>query len=240
MAIDKQVTKVEIDRHERREMKFVFDRAAAGRLVAWLSGRCRSDPEFPEGIVSSIYYDTRNWKLLEEKTNSDYLKTKIRVRWYADIETGEPGEASFLEVKRKEGGLVRKTRIPFALSGRWLANAALNDSELLVVRHHLRGHAAVPAEPIFPAFVVRYKRVRFVEPITCAGLCVDWDIGSPRVNAQLLPAVQSFILPFGVFEVKGDIEELPPMLHGMTALGCRKEAVSKYLACYRHILRRNF
>lgn len=221
-------------------MKFVFNLPEATRLVAWLSGRCRPDPDFPEGIVSSIYYDSMDWVLLREKLNSDYVKTKIRVRWYGDLETGETGEASFLEVKTKEGGLSGKTRIRTQWPGSWLETVPLNDSALLSVRPHLRSCGVSHPDTVVPAFVVRYNRVRFVEPVTGARLCIDWNIGAPRVNPQLLPGFHAFVLPFGVFEVKGGIDDLPPILHTMTVMGCRKQAVSKYLACYCHILRRDF
>ena len=51
-----------------------------------LDSVCRRDPEFPAAVVWTIYYDTPAFASLGEKINSDYLKRKIRVRWYSDLE----------------------------------------------------------------------------------------------------------------------------------------------------------
>lgn len=40
------------------EIKFVLKNSSAHYIIQWLQTRCLPDPEFPAGIVSSIYYDT--------------------------------------------------------------------------------------------------------------------------------------------------------------------------------------
>ena len=72
------------------ETKYVFHRASAPKIICWLKGRVRPDKEYPAGIISSIYYDSRGWDFLNEKINSDYLKSKVRLRWYLDFETETP------------------------------------------------------------------------------------------------------------------------------------------------------
>ena len=85
------------------ETKFVLNNSAAGTIIRWLQCRCRLDDRFEAGIVSSIYYDTHKWRFLSEKINSDYLKTKIRLRWYSDIDSGESGDDSFIDSSRVSG-----------------------------------------------------------------------------------------------------------------------------------------
>jgi hypothetical protein len=67
-------------------------------------------PFFPE-TVSSIYFDTWGWKSLSEKINSDYLKTKIRFRWYSDIAYQLHYAPSFAEAKFRIGTKRKKIRI---------------------------------------------------------------------------------------------------------------------------------
>lgn len=78
------------------ELKFVFRNGFAREIVSWLEGRCLPDPEYPKGRVNSIYYDLRDHRLLDEKRNSDFLKTKVRLRWYADVHTQAALDPVFL------------------------------------------------------------------------------------------------------------------------------------------------
>ena len=79
-------------------------------MLQHLERVCATDGQYSANIISSIYFDTVNHDFAMEKAASDYLKTKIRVRWYADSEgSGEIGKC-FLEVKRKIGSTRLKQR----------------------------------------------------------------------------------------------------------------------------------
>ena len=96
------------------ELKFVGERASSQPVRCWLQKVCKPDPSFAEGVVFTIYYDTPMLECLDEKRNSDYLKTKIRLRWYNV--TGTQSDNAFLEVKRRYGARREKIRAPsFAL-----------------------------------------------------------------------------------------------------------------------------
>ncbi len=218
------------------EIKFVFENSRVSILIKWLELRCIPDPEFPTGRVSSIYYDTLNWQFLNEKMNSDYLKTKIRIRWYENIEGGKQGERSFLEAKYKIGASRKKQRLKTDLSGKWLSKIQLNDPELTQIPFLLCSLGVKIPSLLFPAFQISYNRFRFVEPVTRSRLCVDYDIGVPRTNWQMMPKINPIKLKNGVFEIKGPITELPDVLGQMTALGCRKESFSKYGSCYMKLI----
>ena len=77
-----------------RELKFTLPAARAHLARRWLERCCRRDPEFPAAVVWTIYYDTPALLSLGEKINSDYLKRKIRVRWYSDLDGRSPGRRS--------------------------------------------------------------------------------------------------------------------------------------------------
>ena len=57
---------------------------------------------FPDRIVNSIYYDTFNYKSLEESLEGESIRKKSRVRWYGPND--DESEAT-LEIKLKQGHL---------------------------------------------------------------------------------------------------------------------------------------
>jgi SPX domain protein involved in polyphosphate accumulation len=207
------------------------------RIVQWLEARCFPDPVFPDSIISSIYYDTPSLHFLREKINSDFFKTKIRLRWYADSETEKPEVKSYLEAKYKMGSRREKIRKETHISGDWLSKVNLNDQALKNVPLMFLSYNKALPRPIFPVFDVNYRRIRFVEPTSGARLCIDYDICSSRVNWQILPKVPPIRLQTAVFELKGKSKDLPRALYPLTAMGCRKYSFSKYSVCYKKIIR---
>lgn len=222
------------------ETKYVFDNTRAPILINWLKLRCQPDPGFPSGRISSIYYDTRNWEFLGEKINSDYLKTKFRVRWYESLSGHEQGQKSFVEVKRKIGATREKVRFESEFSGKQLAEIDLADPQLMTVQNKAREKGVKISSSLYPAFQISYKRFRFLEPKTRCRICIDFDICAPRVNPMMLSCVKPLYLSNGVVEVKGSITELPDTLHQLTALGCRKQSFSKYSGCFAKLSGINF
>lgn len=231
------ISKPQAQSASEHESKFVFNDSSAHIMIRWLRCRCRPDRRFEAGIVSSIYYDTHQWRFLREKINSDYLKTKVRLRWYADIDSGEPEDESYIEAKYKTGSRRAKVRLQTGISGKWLSGVGLDNQKLLKVPLLLRNSGVIIREHLFPAFKITYKRRRFIEPVTGARLSIDYDICAPAVNRRMLSRQNQLPLPMAVFELKGAITELPDVLKQLTALGCRKESFSKYSVCYGSIMR---
>lgn len=223
-------------KENRHELKFVVNNSAAHIIARWLNCRCLPDPEFPAGIVSSIYYDTTDWRFLREKFNSDYLKTKIRLRWYSDIDTEEAGDVSYIEAKFKIGSRRDKIRVKTDVAGDWLNGVNLENKKLLRIPDMLRTKGVIVAGHLMPIFKINYKRRRFIEPVTGARLSLDCDISSPCVNHRVMPRANPFQLKTAVFELKGVLTELPEVLHQLMALGCRKQSFSKYGFCYQKIM----
>lgn len=217
------------------ETKYVFDVGATATVLGLLRRICAPDPQFPRGTVSSIYYDTRSWRFLGEKVNSDYSKTKVRLRWYSDM--NGHSEYSFAEAKLKTGTHRRKIRVKTDLGGDRLLRMGFSDPRLRRVPELLRAHGLVVGDPLFPAFVITYRRERFVEPITGARICLDYDIRAPRANPLVVPKWRPVRLANGVFEMKGSVQELPASLRRLAGLGCRRFSFSKYGRCYEEMVR---
>ena len=223
------------------ELKFVAPAHRTQMALRMLARNCDPDEKYPIGVVSSIYYDTPNWDLLREKRDSDYLKSKIRLRWYEQTEAGENcGDSSYAEAKYRVGSRRVKFRIPTNLSGRLLAGTRLDTSLLRQIPDQLAARGAPVPQPILPAFVVRYRRHRFVDRLTGTRICLDYDIRSPRTNPMMLAAPFPCRLPVSVLEVKGTDSTIPLFLRNLLKLGFRKESFSKYYECYGRLTRTFF
>lgn len=214
------------------ELKFVIGNQYAHHVLKWLACHCRPDPIHPAGTVSSIYYDTRSLQFLYEKVNSDYLKTKVRLRWYADVENTRQGSVSFIEAKHKIGAKRKKTRLQTPHSGDWLAKIGLADTRLLSIPLRLLSEGVNLQHPLFPTCHIRYKRYRFMEKSTTARVCFDCDIAVPRINRLLTPQHHPCMLQTAVFEIKGDTQKVPEPLRPIMGLGFKKASFSKYSACF--------
>lgn len=217
------------------EIKFTFSSHHVESVVQWLRHRCRLDPDFPHNRVASIYYDTKDWQFLREKMNSDYLKTKFRVRWYQEPGEEKPPGQAFIEVKSKIGTPRTKFRMAAPYPASWFAKVPLEDLRLLDIPYSLKAQGILLKQHLFPVFIVQYERYRFVELVSGTRVCVDYNIGMPRVNRTMLPAANPFPLPTAVLEVKGNVESLPGILSYLLSFNCKKTSFSKYLACYEQL-----
>ncbi|MDD5705778.1 MAG: VTC domain-containing protein [Kiritimatiellae bacterium] len=219
-----------------QELKFTTANTQARKLAAWLHCRCARDGLFPDGRVASVYFDTQDRGFLAAKTNSDFLKTKVRVRWYRDFHTGAPGARAFLEVKWREGATRRKLRLESPFPVGWIERADLRHPRWLEVNDLLTARGVALPGTVRPLIAIAYRRQRFVERATTTRVSVDFDICAERHvgvrPAQPWPAY----LPQAVVELKGHLPELPPALAPLTDMGCVRGSFSKYRECCRRML----
>lgn len=218
------------------ENKYVASAHRAYIAQQVLEQLCDPDPKFPVGIVCSIYYDSRNWDMLREKRDSDYLKTKIRLRWYENSkETSFETDPSFAEAKYRVGSKRTKIRVTSKMTGEYLSKISLDDPELLAVPSLLAAQGAPVRRGLFPTFVVRYCRRRYVDRATNVRVSLDYQITSPKVNSSMLAQTQPCHLRKCVLEVKGTDGLFPVSLNCLLKLGFRKTAFSKYYECYSEL-----
>jgi SPX domain protein involved in polyphosphate accumulation len=222
--------------HTENEIKFIISNYRSKPVLAWLKAMCRPDPLYPAAIVSSIYFDTWNWRSLGEKINSDYLKSKIRLRWYSDTDLKQHGPVSFAEAKFKIGYKRKKVRVSTPFSGAWLSNIHLENVLLHEIPRLLQSKGVALDRHYYPAFQIRYKRHRFVEPNSGLRICFDSDIAVPRVNCMMLPKHNPFALHTSVFEVKGDSDKIPYPLFPLMRMGFKKASFSKYGVCFEKLV----
>ncbi|MGD8817062.1 MAG: VTC domain-containing protein [Acidobacteriota bacterium] len=221
------------------EIKLVTPVARAAAVSAWLAGRCLPDPKYPVGGVTSIYYDNRDTELLRYKVNSDFLKYKVRARWYGDPRNDTVLEPAFIELKRKVGGRRFKTRLPLDVPA---AQIATTQPSALLLRNllaSLRSQGHWVRTDLQPFLRIAFRRHRFVDPTTSSRISVDFDIRGCSVNPALLPQSNPAALAHAVIEVKGPAAELPRRLACLRDMGCWPESFSKYARCFLKITRRS-
>ena len=212
------------------ELKFLAERWRAKSVLCWLRQACRSDPEFPQSTVFTVYYDTPALHGLQEKRNSDYLKMKIRLRWY---KVGHRfADTAFLEVKSRIGSRRVKRRVSLPFQQAWPTHGFLDVASLRRLPRLLRPAGVLVSEHYRPVLLVRYRRYRFIEPRAGLRTSLDTDICAPAVSAAFGLQPTSLPLPATVFECKGQLDRLPESLRPLANLGFRKVSFSKYVACY--------
>ena len=219
-----------------RELKFTLPASRVHLARRRLESLCRRDAEFPAAIVWTIYYDTPALASLGEKINSDYLKRKIRVRWYSDLEGRVSGPA-FVEAKLRLGTQRSKVRARLPYPAEEIAQWDLQDPRLLIAPLLLREQGVLGHASWQPMLLLRYRRDRFVEPVTRSRVSLDTEICGSAANPRFFSAPNLSPLATAVLEVKGSSEELPAALRPLLALGMHKASFSKFLVVYAHMTR---
>ena len=212
------------------EAKYVFALADQARVLAWLDSFCVPDRNFERGRVHSLYYDSYGLDLYDEKRNSDYVKTKVRLRWYTlTAKDREPGAkiSCFLEVKRKYGTVRDKQRVALEVDADDLLGDPFGSETLRNLPTQAFGLTQIQPFFLIPAAIVQYSRGRYVEPETGARVSIDTDIRCPASNLDLFPEPVEVALPVGVLEIKGAMGVFPRSLRPIQDT-LHKEAFSKY------------
>lgn len=211
----------------------VAPRLSVALVRDFLDSCCVADLQHPLNTVATIYYDTPSLALLGEKFDSDYLKTRVRLRWYEE-ESGPPPTAAFAEVKLRRGTRRSKGRVRLKMPEPAPGSLELDHPGMPDLGTLLRRAGLWCPPLLMPVLFMRYERLRWVEPYTGTRVSLDREI---RVEAHNPLALPGSVMTKGglgtVVEAKGDSPELPPAMRGLLELGCRADSFSKYaLACF--------
>ena len=217
------------------EIKFAVPALAAGSLRTWIGSVCRPDAVHPPGRVTTVYFDTPSLTFLSEKIDSDYLKTKVRVRWYGPSDSR--ASTVFAEVKHRVGNRRDKVRVMLVATAAELARWPLWDSRWATLLAGLRVEAPPLPSQLVPVLTLTYTRHRFDDPAPGARVTIDSDIRATGVNVAMVQGHAPVALDDVVFEYKGGSFDLPEHLSPIVRFGARRTAFSKYLACYQAVTR---
>jgi len=217
------------------EVKYSVPVSACPKVLDWLKATMRPDPKYPRAIIHTLYYDTRNLSALREKVDSDYLKTKVRLRWYQTFDGKAQGEKVFAEVKYRIGKQRKKMRFDTSFSPDFIVQQSINAPELLTLNQLLVEQGVINEESYYPALQLEYERHRFIEPSTGARVCLDSAIYLKRTNPLLLAPSSGCKIPAAVFEYKHLDSQLPYHLATLFEFGAQKSSFSKYFACAENL-----
>ncbi len=218
------------------ETKYLVPISTAPSLLSWVQTVCSIDRSVPSGSVHTVYFDTPRLALLGEKIDSDYLKTKVRVRWYSD-ERGHAGPAVFAEAKFRVGNRRDKVRTRLAVPIEDVLARRLDDRAWAEWLGPLRQLAPQLPARLEPTLRLQYVRHRFVDAASRARITVDERVTTDALNPARLHGRTPAALPWAVFEYKGVGPDLPARLAPVTRFGARRGSMSKYLACYQLVTR---
>lgn len=213
------------------EQKYVFDTANKDLLLEWLEFHLVRDPAFYFGPVVSLYYDTRSLSFYGQVCDGDFIKTKVRLRWY---QTHFPPEQQsvtcYLEVKRKFGVRRQKQRQQLALETRFLSGDLFSHPVILEAPNGMPEARALGRGILVPVLIVQYERFRFIDPGSGSRIALDTGIACSQTNSAYLTGAPPVTLGCDVLEVKGVLYALPDCLRPISR-HLRKQSFSKYATC---------
>jgi hypothetical protein len=222
------------------ELKYLLEPSRVASAASWLEAVCLPDRAYPSNTVLSVYFDTPGMLSLHEKLNSDYLKTKIRLRWYEGLTGAATPGPVYLEAKFRIGDRRDKVRMLLPERSDWMRNRPLDDEALRAVPFRLRESGVDVPSATVPMFLIEYRRSRYVEPRSGARISLDSRIRVPAVNPRVFAHAPAGEVDGAVIEVKLKVPALPAPLSTIERLGCLKTSFSKYIACYQLITRARF
>ena len=213
------------------EQKFLFETVDKDLLLDWLEFHLVRDSKYYHGPIISLYYDTPALRFYGEVRNGDYLKTKVRLRWYQSVFPPEQRTADcFLEIKQKFGARRHKRRQPLALEPSCLSGDLFSHPAILAMPECMPRLILLAHGILVPLLVVEYERFRFIDPHSGSRVALDSRITCSRANPAYLAGAAPVTLPAGVLEVKGARDTLPACLRPMQR-HLRKRSFSKYARC---------
>ncbi|MBE0582754.1 MAG: VTC domain-containing protein [Desulfofustis sp.] len=219
-----------------RELKFTHNSFASPGILRNLRCVCQPDREYQENIINSIYFDTHDYRFAMEKAASEYLKTKIRLRWYQEPSGAECESGCFLELKQKTGSARYKRRIMLDLGICRLPEAVFDSGVLLRIRNMIASlQPELSVYNLYPQVLVSYTRHRFRDSATNTRIALDTGIRAKSSRARFGRHAGEVCLDTSVLEVKGSCQELPLSLRAVIGMQVKKDSFSKYYECFRRL-----
>ena len=243
-----------IKEYSRYELKYLLNKEQCATLSKLMAGYMTLDAHGDaQGryAITSLYYDTVDYKAYWDKVEGHKFRRKVRVRLYGDRVIG-PDSQCFVEIKQRINKTLQKKRVilPYetatALCGAGAeVQAELSEADRAVVSEVRYLQSTLQLQP---ACVVSYDRLAFEGSEYDPGLRVTFDTNlKGRVHDLSLLAEGSsenhYFIPPGwcVMEVKVNYR-VPYWLTELVArYGCTLRRISKYCAAleqFKAILQR--
>jgi hypothetical protein len=164
----------------RYELKYVLKRGQYEHLVDELAKYMDPDPYGDQGgryLVTSLYYDTANYKAYWDKIQGHRFRRKVRIRVY-DAMMVSADTLCFVEIKQRTSKTIQKKRVvlPYSLatalcsSGRDIDGGSGTDQTVISEIQYLYNTLRLQ-----PACIVSYDRLAFNGSEYDPGLRVTFD-----------------------------------------------------------------
>lgn len=144
-----------VNKFERKEIKFILSISEYNNLLEEMSKFMKID-KYGKVLISNVYFDTPNYKLIRQSIDKPLYKEKLRVRSY-----GDNHEKLFVELKKKYKGIVYKRRFVtfYEEVESFLVNKEEIENKTQIIKeidYFIKFH-----ENILPAFYLSYEREAF-------------------------------------------------------------------------------
>ena len=215
---------------ERFEKKYLLSAAQYQAMMAGLRGRMQPDL-FGRSMVSSIYYDTQDYRLIRTSLEKPDYKEKLRVRAY-----GNPTAQSkvFVELKKKVDAIVYKRRVelPLAQASLLLSGKKTEQDTQITreIQYFIRFYQPQPS--VFLA----YRRVAYTGAEEGLRITFDDDIRFRTSALRLTSGIwgQELLTPgTTLMEIKAPGAMPLWLCELLNANGIYPTSFSKYGVCYR-------
>lgn len=224
---------------DRYELKYVLDRSQYEQVVEGLATHMEPDPHSEGGryLVTSLYYDTADYKAYWDKIDGHRFRRKVRVRVY-NAQMVSPDSPCFVEIKQRTNKTLQKKRVvlPYssavALCESGKDTNGTTEADRAVIEEVLYLHSALRLQP---ACIVSYDRLAFNGSEYDIGLRVTFDTNLKCRTHDLTLLSQGyannhFFVPprWCIMEVKVN-HRVPYWLTGvLSRYRCTLRRISKY------------
>lgn len=235
--IDATATASAIHRFNRYEIKYLVPEYRVPQLRDRLSRRMATDANTGGRLerVSSLYYDTRDYRFYWEKIEGLRFRRKLRIRAYGEPESINDDTQVYVEIKQRTNRVTQKRRIalPYRYARMLCAGQTLPDH--LEVRPAFANEvlAMVAGGDLQPTAVTTYLRDPYVGVDADLGLRITIDhrvCGRSRDLDLCAVTTDQLLIPqeLAIVEVKAN-ERVPTWFTDLAAeLELTTARISKY------------
>ena len=218
---------------ERVEEKYLLSTAQYKAVLAGLRGRMQPDL-FGRSTVTSIYYDTEDYRLIRASLEKPDYKEKLRVRAYGAT---TPESSVFVELKKKVDGIVYKRRVelPLMEASALLGGKPIEEDSQVIreIRYFLKLYNPRPR------VLLSYRRVAYTGADD--GFRVTFDdsiLYRTGVLSLTAGAWGEELLPQGTVLMEVKVPGAMPLwfCELLNKNGIYPSSFSKYGVCYRDFL----
>ena len=224
---------------KRYEIKYILSPEQCEFFENALKGHMEPD-EFGLTSIASLYYDTTDYRIVNNSIMKPPFKEKIRLRSYGLADDGSP---VFLELKRKAKGIVYKRRVESTVpvvKKFFEGENSVGEGEQ--INHELEYFRDLYGD-LRPSCLVIYDRLAYFQPDGDLRMTIDHD---PRFRTEDLDLRVSMegesLLPEGysILEIKVQ-DAMPLWLCRILSEGkIYKTSFSKYGEAYKRMMKRRF